>query len=324
MLLSIAGGLLAAATLLAATAYVGFTVLWMHAPLLLVLGLAVPTALFPLGLAWLLGRLGKRLRSSTPVIPSSRPARWLLAGATLALLGYGASFASTLVKHHQCSMESSNRAGTGASQVRKDGGEQVCAIALERYDISFGSIERATRKLAFTPVDLTRTPFAQLDALGGTAEYIAGQPSRLYRGFRTGDGHRLTLFEHDMSVDGTRAWRDPKDEPERINGLPARLIVLVDGAGAAVSHLSWFEGRRAYELWVDANVIGTPLRARLFALAASLPPSVPGCPDEVPPKPWQVGPDGFPVDEPMPAVISQAEIDAKTGQRKGRCNGAPP
>ena len=61
----------------------------------------------------------------------------------------------------------------------------------------------------------------------------------------------VTLFEHDMSADGSRSWRDPKDEPERINGMPARLVVMEAASGKAVSLLSWFEGRRGYQLWVD-------------------------------------------------------------------------
>jgi hypothetical protein len=66
--------------------------------------------------------------------------------------------------------------------------------------------------------------------LGGRAESVGDVPSRLYRGFRMPDGHRVTLFEHDMSADGSRSWRDPKDEPERINGVPARLVVMEDAS----------------------------------------------------------------------------------------------
>jgi hypothetical protein len=89
------------------------------------------------------------------------------------------------------------------------------------------------------------------------------------------DGRLLTLFEHDMSADGSSMQRDPADEPERINGLPARLIVLQGESGKAVSVLSWLEGRRYLELWLDANVVLTHTRPQLMALAASLPKSVP-------------------------------------------------
>lgn len=156
---------------------------------------------------------------------------------------------------------------------------------------------KATRKLAFTPVDLTHTPFAQFESLGGRAESVVDVPYRLYRGFRMPDGHQVTLFEHDMSADGSRSWRDPKDESERINGLPARLVVMEASSGKAVSLLSWFEGRRGYQLWVDANVVRVPLRDRLFALASS-----PKQPVQIPLRPILIGPDAFPI-HPVQRVI---------------------
>jgi hypothetical protein len=65
---------------------------------------------------------------------------------------------------------------------------------------------------------------------------------------------------------------------------------------------SWFEGRRGYQLWVDANVVRVPLRDRLFALAASLPRAVPACPNE-----------------PMPQVMTQAHMDAMLERSKRPC-----
>lgn len=130
---------------------------------------------------------------------------------------------------------------------------------------------------------MTHTPFAQLESAGARAEYKGDVPAALYRGFRLPDGHTLILYEHDMSADGGSTWRDPKDEPERINGMAVRLAVMEDPSGSAISHLSWVEGRRDYQLWIDANAAGKPLRNQLFALAASLPRSVPACPNEPPP-----------------------------------------
>jgi hypothetical protein len=125
------------------------------------------------------------------------------------------------------------------------------------------------------------------------------------------DGHELTLFEDDMSSDGIRMWRDPKDEPERINGLPARLGIFQAGSGKAVSVLSWTEGRRYYELWINANVARTSLRDQLFTLAASLPASVPACPNEPVPKPLHFGPDGMPISEAPPVLIVGIDEDLK-------------
>jgi len=89
------------------------------------------------------------------------------------------------------------------------------------------------------------------------------------------DGRLLTLFEHEMSADGSSMQRAPADEPERIKGLPARLVVLQGESGKAVSVLSWLEGRRYLELWLNANVVLTHTRPQLMALAASLPKPVP-------------------------------------------------
>jgi hypothetical protein len=204
-------------------------------------------------------------------------------------------------------------------EVKTNGYRKVCDANLDRYRISFRPLATTMSSLPFQPADLSGTQFAHFASLGAMIESVNTDRSRLYRGFRTPEGHTITLFEHDMSVDGSSAWRDPKDEPERINGLPARLVVLQTPAGKAISHLSWFERRRAYELWIDANVVGTPLRERLFALAASLPPSVPGCPNEPPPKQVRVGPDGFPEAEAMPLTLTQAEMDAMLDKSRRSC-----
>lgn len=46
------------------------------------------------------------------------------------------------------------------------------------------------------------------------------------------------------------------------------------------------QGRECYyEFWLEANAARDPLRRQLFALAESLPPSVPGCPREIAPGP---------------------------------------
>lgn len=190
-----------------------------------------------------------------------------------------------------------------AAEVRQHGFLRVCKANLERYSVTFLPLVLARTGLAFEPVDLAGTPFARLHSLGGRSERMSGTPSRFYRGFRTAQGHTLTLFEHDMSADGSSMHRDPDLERERVNALPARLVVLQADNGDAVSVLSWLHGRRYYELWLEANAARDPLRRQLFALAESLPPSVPGCPREIPPKRVSLGADGLP-DIPMPLVIS--------------------
>ena len=200
-----------------------------------------------------------------------------------------------------------------AFEAKNRGYQQVCEADLERFRIAFGPLDASVASVAgvaFPPVALSGTPFSRFTALGALSEPDNSARSRLYRGFRLPDGHAVTLFEHDMLADGSSMARDPQDAPERINGLPARLDVLQAPSGKAISQLSWVERRRAYALWVDANVAGTPLRQQLFALAASLPPSVPACPQEIPPKPVRMGANGVPVQEAAPMTLSVAQAQA--------------
>jgi hypothetical protein len=191
--------------------------------------------------------------------------------------------------------------------------ELVCDADLGRYGIPWKMRPLGETRLAFEPVDLARTPFAALEDKGNQVETVVGKRSRLYRRFGLPDGHIVVLSEHDMSADHLHSWRDPKDEPERVGALPARLVVLQTPSGKAVSDLTWMEGRRDYELWVDANAgLDRALRERMFALAAALPPSKPACPNEAPYTPVRLGPDGFPQDEPMPASMTDAEMRAFT------------
>jgi hypothetical protein len=319
LLLWLVGHVVNVLTLLIAFVYTVGCVVWMHAPLLGVLRVTAAMALLPLALAWLCTTIGKRLRQNLPAAAPSPARRRLLAGAGIVFVAACGVLVRTGVSEYQCSADRSRNWATHAADTRRNGFERVCPGDLARFDISFKSLASSTRKLAFPPVDLTHTPFARFDSLGGREEFVGDVPSRLYRGFRMPDGHRVVLFEHDMSADGSRSWRDPKDEPERINGLPARLVVMEDNTGAAVSLLSWFEGRRGYQLWIDANVARVPLRGQLFALAASLPRAVPGCPNEPPPKPLRFDADGNPVDEPMPEVMTQAEMDARFDRSKRPC-----
>ncbi|WP_332876462.1 hypothetical protein [Massilia sp. S19_KUP03_FR1] len=213
------------------------------------------------------------------------------AGVSVVAIVAGIVLAWNAYTEYQCASDPTRATPAAKAEAIKNGFRRVCKSDVRRYDIAFGSLDRAIRKLAFTPVDLTHTPFAAFRSLGGSVESITDVPARLYRGFQMPDGHRLTLSEHDMSADGVRIYRHPKEEPERINGLRARLNVMEVKPGQAVSHLSWVEGRRSYELWIDANVAREPLRAQLFALAASLPASVPACANEPPEPggdtPWQ-------------------------------------
>lgn len=307
-LLRLVGHLITLLTLVAACIYAVFVIMWLHAPALGVLTVIAPFALPALGIAWLCRIGGRRLQHPRMAAPYWRTQRWLQTGLGVAIVVVLVTLVRDGVNEYRCSVARSRDPVAHALETRTNGFERVCTGDLARFDIAFTSLANATRKLAFTPVDLTHTPFAQLELIGARPETVVDVRSRLYRGFRLPDGHRVTLLEQDMSADGSTSWRNPKDEPERINGLPARLVVLDDAAGEAVSLLSWTEGRRDYELWVDANVVRLPLRARLFALAASIPHAVPACPNEPPLKPMHIGADGYRVVEPA-APPTPAEMD---------------
>lgn len=300
-----AGPVIGLLALAAAFVYIVACVVWLHAPVPDVLRVTATMLLLPLGLAWSCRIIGSRLR--TDAVPAVRP-RWLKAVIGIAVAAACVALGRSGLNFYACSVN------------RSPG--HVCDGDLARFDISFQPLARATRDLAFQPVDLTQTPFARFESLGGRAERLMNVPSILYRGFRLPDGHVLTLSEHDMSADGSSTWRDPRDEPERINGLPARLTVLEAPSGSVVSHLSWVEGRRDYGLWVDANVTRAPLRPlrkQLFALAELLPRSVPACPHEPPPKQFKFDKDGRRIQEPPPASLTVEQAEAMFDRRRRPC-----
>lgn len=199
-----------------------------------------------------------------------------------------------------------------ATEIERNGFLLVCDAVIERYDVA-SRLKAAMPRLAFQPVALAGTPFAHYQDVGKLEEQVGGIASRLYRGFRTPEGHMLTLFEHDMSADGSQATRVPQDEPERIRGLPARLTSFETRSGKAVSVLSWVEGRRYYELWIDANAARKRLQPHLIALAATLPKSVPAQAREKLPEPIIIGPDGVPRVPRPPANLP----DAAPGRLQG-------
>jgi hypothetical protein len=98
----------------------------------------------------------------------------------------------------------------------------------------------------------------------------------LNRTFRTPSTKLINLREWDMSVSGGAVYPlDPAERQEDVNGAPAQLTILQSPSGIAVSILTWIEGRREYQLMMDANV-KAPGSPNLLGLARSLPKSVPG------------------------------------------------
>jgi hypothetical protein len=313
------GHLLNMLVLLAAVVYAWGMIVWMHAPIVGVVEAIAVAALVPLAVAWGFRAAGRRamscmpaaqgLQRNMPLAPLSPLKKRLRVGVGVVATVGVMVLTWNAYTEFQCASDPSRFTPAAKAEAIKNGFTRVCRSDVSRYDISFGSLDGAIRKLAFTPVDLTHTPFAAFKSLGGSVESITDVPARLYRGFQMPDGHRLTLSEHDMSADGVRTYRHPDNEPERINGLRARLSVMEVKPGQAVSHLSWVEGRRSYELWMDANVARDTLRAQLFSLAASLPKSVPACPNEPPEQTGGTEWERFTASPPPPPTrINGAEL----------------
>lgn len=210
--------------------------------------------------------------------------------------------------------ESAPRHAHAPEEAARSGYRRVCPAELARFEVrpNLKPLPLVLAGLDFQPVDLADTPLAKLTSLGGTAETVGQTRSRLYRSFRMSDGHTLTLVEHDQSADGSGGGQDPQDTSEQVNGLPARLEVLQAGAGQAVSVLSWREGQRAYQLWIDANVALDDARRQFLALAAALPKSVPAQPEAAPEAPVAAAPEAPAQEAGRPQALARAR-----GERGG-------
>ena len=142
-------------------------------------------------------------------------------------------------------------------------------------------LDKATRRLAFTPVSLESTPFRDFETLGGRPDFSGDAgPAALHRTFRTPQGNIVDLREWDMSVGGGQIMFIADLQTELVNGSPARLTVMQAPSGKAASFLSWIEGRRSYELTISVNVKTSSPLPTLTQLANSLPKSVPARPGE--------------------------------------------
>ena len=154
----------------------------------------------------------------------------------------------------------------------------VCDENLRRYDLVAAAqpLAGVIARLAFKPVALEDTPFSEFELVGGVSDLPGGTgASALHRIFRTATGRVIDLREWDLSVLGGEVFSKRELQTQQVNGAPAQLLVAQASSGRAVSVLSWVEGRRRYELSMDANVIAAPPSPTLQELAASLPKSVP-------------------------------------------------
>lgn len=171
-------------------------------------------------------------------------------------------------------------------QRRTLGYQQVCEGYMRHFNHASRAepLHEATRRLAFTPVSLESTPFKDLNALGGRPDFFGDEgAAALHRTFRTPQGFIVDLREWDLSVSGGQVWGRAELQTKRVNGAPAQLTVLQAPSGRAVSTLAWTEGRRRYELVVNANVNTVSVVPTLLDLASSIPKSVPARSDGGPP-----------------------------------------
>lgn len=202
-----------------------------------------------------------------------------------------------------------------ASEFKKNGFLLVCAANLKRYEVSYRTMDISSRSLDFMPVPVQGTGFEGFQVLGSNIEYVNDIRSRLHRGFKTRDGHQINLFEWDMSADGSSTSEDPGAN-ERVNGLPAQLVVMEAPTHEAISLLYWVEKRRSFELTIDSNVIRTGRKDWFLSLAASLPKSTPACPNEIPPAPVRLDSKGMPIFESMPLMMTQEQVDLLSKPRR--------
>jgi hypothetical protein len=202
-----------------------------------------------------------------------------------------------------------------ASQIRRNGFLLVCAANLRRYEVTYRRADLSPKSLDFLPVPIRGTEFEKFENLGANIENVNDIRSRLHRGFKTPEGRRVSLFEWDMSADGSNASDDPNAN-ERVNGSPAQLIIMETPTREATSLLYWVEKRRSFELTIDSNVIRTGKKDWFLSLAASLPKSTPACPNEIPPKPVRIDSNGMPIFEPMPPILTPEQMDELAKPRR--------
>lgn len=197
-----------------------------------------------------------------------------------------------------------------AAEIKRDGFLRVCDANLERYDIDsrLKPLDKVAPGLAFHPVDLAATPFAKFHMLGAVPEPVGKVVSRLYRSFRTPDGRTVTLFEHDMSADGAQLCGNSRDE--RFRGMAPKMSVLQTASGQAMSIVMWTEGRRYYEIWMDANAVLEHRGPQLLSLAASIPKPVPARLQEPDREECWMGPDGKPNFPPAPMILTDEQMKA--------------
>lgn len=135
--------------------------------------------------------------------------------------------------------------------------------------------------LGFTPVDLSATPFAQFELLGGVLNgKIPGftnlkRTDHATRIFRRKDGLVISLEEWDLSILGGGTDEVYRGPDVQVKGWPGYWTIEQSKSGLAYSSLWWQGETRRFELTINSNLKLTGGLGELLRLAESVPPGIP-------------------------------------------------
>jgi hypothetical protein len=124
----------------------------------------------------------------------------------------------------------------------------VCEQDLDRLDFSRFSkpIAESRKRLVFTPLDLSRTPFSSMAAVGELAEHRSDEGAfALRRYFRTKDGGTASFFEWEIDRAGGSVKHFGEFRTVQVRDRVARLVRAQTPSGQSYTALSW-ESAGAY------------------------------------------------------------------------------
>ncbi len=160
---------------------------------------------------------------------------------------------------------------------------RACEAVLQRYDLEkiATSWDEMLPTLGFAPTDLSRTPFAKFELLGGVLDATIPRFGDLEktdhatRVFKMPNGKIVSLEEHDLSIMGG-GWSTVYGPPDvMVKGWPAYWSILQAKSGKTYSILSWMGKTRLFNLTINANLKLTGGQADFLRLAESVPPGIP-------------------------------------------------
>ena len=160
---------------------------------------------------------------------------------------------------------------------------RVCEEVLQRYDLQkrLKSWPDLVPLLGFVPVDLSDTPFAQFELIGGVLNAQIPRFVNLRRTdhatrvFRRKDGLIVTLEEWDLSILGGGIAEVYRGPDVQVNGWPGYWSIEQAKSGKAYSSLWWQGATRKFELTVNSNLKLAGGQDAILQLAKSVPAGIP-------------------------------------------------